>query len=240
MRKHIITIIFCALAITATAADSTRWVLPDARYEVTGRLEYSYNKSWGHHANIDAQALLPINKHFEMNVNLQASFKNVYTVGVILRPKFPLPVGEMFFDTEVLYKAVVRARQMDLVTALSLGWRFDYLSVQIGSFCRVMESYDRVENSEEGYNVEPFNLLYRLEVFARPQACNWNISAVFANYDDFQFERMWQPLFMLGGRYDIDHNWRVHLQAECKPTGMFHLNAAFYGATVRAGFTYRF
>lgn len=228
----------CALCISA--ADSTKWVLPEARYSVTARVEYAYNKSWGHFANLDAQALLPINKHFEMNVSLQASFKNVYTAGVILRPKFPLPVGEMFFDTEVLYKAVIRANQMDLVTALSLGWRFDYLSVQIGSFARVMESYDRDWNSEEAYNIEPFNLLYRLEVFCRPQACNWNISAVFANYDDFQFERMWQPLFMLGGRYDVDDHWRVHLDAECKPTGMFHLNAAFYAATVRAGFTYRF
>lgn len=241
MRKFlfILCMLSCAIGV-AHASDSTKWVLPDARYELTARLEYAFNKTWGHYANIDAQALLPINRHFEMNVNLQASFKNVYTVGVILRPKFTLPVGEMFFDTEVLYKAVVRARQMDLVTALSLGWRFDYLSVQIGSYCRVMESYDREEHSEEEYNIEPFNLLYRLEVFARPQACNWNLNFVFTDYDDFQFERMWQPLFEIGGRYDIDNNWRVHLQAQIKPTGMFHLNAAFYGATVRAGFTYRF
>ena len=233
-------LLLLAVATTAAATDSTRWVLPEARYSISGSIEYAYNKSWGHFANIDAQALLPINKHFEMNVNLQASIKNVYSVGVVLRPKFPLPVGELFFDTEVLYKAVLRANQMDLVTALSLGWRFDYLSVQIGSFCRVMENYGREWNSEEAYNIEPFNLLYRLEVFCRPQAENWNISAVIANFDDYQFERMWQLLFMLNGRYDIDDHWRVQLLAECKPTGMFHLNAAFYGFTLRAGFTYRF
>ena len=240
MRKFLLFLSILPCALCLQAADSTKWVLPEARYALTARIEYAYNKSWGHFANIDAQALLPINKHFEMEVNLQASFKNVYTAGIILRPKFPLPVGEIFFDTEVLYKAVMRANQMDLVTALSLGWRFDYLSVQLGSFCRVMENYNRDNNSEEAYNVEPFNLLYRLEVFCRPQRTNWNISAVFANYDDFQFERMWQPLFMLGGRYDIDDHWRVHLQAQCKPAGMFHLNAAFYAATVRAGFTYKF
>lgn len=236
----ILFVLLGAMASLHAAPDSTKWVLPESRYAVTASVEYAYNKSWGHYANIDAQALLPINRHFEMNVNLQASFKNVYTAGVVLRPKFPLPAGELFIETEVLYKAVVRARQMDLVTALSLGYRFDYLSVQIGSYARVMESYDRDLNSEEAYNVEPFNLLYRLEVFCRPQRCNWNISAVFTDYDDYNFERMWQPLFMLGGRYDVDAHWRVMLQAQIKPAGMFHLNAAFYGATVRAGFTYRF
>ena len=241
MRKRIWILVFALGAVLPTqAADSTRWVLPEARYSVSGMVEYAYNKSWGHHANIDAQALLPINRNFEMNVNLQASFKNVYTIGVTMRPKFILPVGEMFFDTEVLYKAVVRSNQMDIVAALSLGWRFDYLSVQIGSFSRVMGFYNRDWHSEDAYECEPFNMLYRLEVFCRPQACNWNIRAVFANYDDYNFERMWQPLFMLGGRYDVDNNWRVHLDAEIKPTGMFHLNAAFYGAIVRAGFTYRF
>ena len=239
-RSLFVTLLMMHCALCMSATDSTRWQLPESRYSITAMVEYAYNLSWGHFANIDAQALLPINRHFEMKVNLQASFKNVYTAGVIMRPKFPLPCGELFFDTEVMYKAVLRANQMDLVTALSLGYRFDYLSVQIGSYARVMENYAREWNSEEAYNIEPFNLLYRLEVFCRPQSCNWNISAVFANYDDYQFERMWQPLFMLGGRYDIDNHWRVHLDAECKPTGMFHLNAAFYAATVRAGFTYRF
>lgn len=240
MKRLILIVCILQSALCFGAVDSTRWQLPAPHYSVTARVEYSYNKSWGHHANIDAQALLPINRNFEMNVNLQASFKNVYTVGVIMRPKFILPVGEMFFDTEVLYKAVLRSNQMDIIAALSLGWRFDYLSVQIGSYARVMGFYGRDWHSDEAYECEPFNLLYRLEVFCRPQSCNWNISAAFANYDGYNFERMWQPLFMLGGRYDVDEHWRVHLDAQIKPTGMFHLNAAFYGATVRAGFTYRF
>ena len=90
---------------------------------------------------MDVQALLPLNRYVEMNINLQASFKNVYSVGVVLRPKVILPYGELFFDTEVLYKAVMRDNQMDLVTALSLGYRFDYVSFQIGSFARVMGFY---------------------------------------------------------------------------------------------------
>ena len=222
----------------AAQQDTTRTSI--YRSTVLAMVEYSYNKTWGHFANVDVQALMPLNRYVELNVNLQASFKNVYTVGVTLRPKVVLPYGELFFDTEVLYKAVLRSNQMDLVAALSLGYRFDYASVQIGSFARFMESFSRDWHSEETYQVEPFNLLYRLEVYCRPQTERWNIGAAFANFDDYQFERMWQPLFELNGRYDPADHWRVHLSAQCKPTGMFHLNAAFYGFTLRAGFTYRF
>lgn len=116
----------------------------------------------------------------------------------------------------------------------------DYVSFQIGVFGRVMSSWDRDWNTEETYNIEPFNLLYRMEVFCRPQTSRWNISACVANIDDYQMERMWQPIFMLGGRYDINDHWRVLLQGECKPTGMFHLNATFYSAYIRTGFTYKF
>ena len=226
------------MAISAAQQDTTRTNI--YRSTVSTMLEYSYNKTWGHFGNVDVQALLPLNRYVEMNINLQASFKNVYSVGVVLRPKVILPYGELFFDTEVLYKAVMRNNQMDLVTALSLGYRFDYVSFQIGSFARVMGFYGREWHSEEAYQCEPFNLLYRLEVYCRPQAERWNIGVAFANFDDYQFERMWQPLFSLCGRYDVADHWRVHMDVQCKPTGMFHLNAAFYGATVRAGFTYRF
>lgn len=61
-----------------------------------------------------------------------------------------------------------------------------------------------------------------------------------SNVDDYQMERMWQPLFMVGAWYDVTNNWRLNFGVQCKPTGMFHLDATFYGATARAGFTYRF
>ena len=127
------------MAIYAAQQDTTRTNI--YRSTVSTMLEYSYNKTWGHFGNVDVQALLPLNRYVEMNINLQASFKNVYSVGVVLRPKVILPYGELFFDTEVLYKAVMRDNQMDLVTALSLGYRFDYVSFQIGSFARVMGFY---------------------------------------------------------------------------------------------------
>ena len=121
MKKLGLLIVGLVAVVSSYAAqqDTTRTDI--RRSTISGAIEYSYNKTWGHFANADVQALLPVNRYVELNVNFQACFKNVYTVGVVVRPKVVLPYGELFFDTEVLYKAVMRANQMDLVTALSLG-----------------------------------------------------------------------------------------------------------------------
>ena len=209
-------------------------------YRLTVMGEYAYNTTWSHHGNIDVQALLPFNPHFEMEAKVQFSTANVYTGALQFRPKFALPVGELFVETDVMYRAVARNTMSDITAALALGYRMDYVSVTIGMYGRVFDDWKRDWHSNETYVVEPFNLLYRIEVFCRPQKNFWNLSACFSNVDDHQMERMWQPLFALKAWYDINEHWRLQFGAQCKPTGMFHLDATFYGATARAGFTYKF
>lgn len=210
------------------------------RYTVSGLAEYSYNRTWGHHANFDVQSLMPLNQHFEMEVRAQFSTVNVHTGTIQLRPKFELPVGEMFLETDICYRGVVRSRMSDITAALALGYRMDYVSVTLGVFSRVMDNWDRSWYTDETFVTEPFNLLYRIEAFCRPQDNPWNVSFMFSNVDDYQMERMWQPLFSVGAYYDITDHWRLNFAAQCKPTGMFHLDATFYGATFRTGFSYRF
>lgn len=212
----------------------------ERKYSVSGMAEYSYNTTWGHHGNFDIQGLMPFNPYFEMEAKLQLSTANVYTGTLQMRPKFVLPVGEMFIETDLCYRALARTRISDLTAALGVGYRMDYVSVTLGVFGRVISNWDRSWYNEETYVVEPFNLLYRVEVFCRPQNNNWNLSFMISNVDDYQMERMWQPLFGIGAWYDITEHWRLNFAAQCKPTGMFHLDASFYGATLRAGFSYRF
>ena len=233
------TILFLALMCTGVLVAANPG-FGDRKYSLTGMVEYSYNTTWGHHANFDIQSLMPINAHFEMEAKLQFSTANVYTGVVQLRPKFELPVGELFVETDVLYKVIARNRMSDIDAALAVGYRMDYVSITLGVFCRVLDDWDRSAHSEDNYVVEPFNLLYRIEAFCRPQNNNWNLSFLFSNVDDYQMERMWQPLFGIGAWYDINEHCRLNFSAQCKPTGMFHLDATFYGATGRVGFTYRF
>lgn len=212
----------------------------ERHYSLSAMAEYSYNTTWGHHGNFDVQALMPFNPHFEMEAKLQFSTANVHTMALQFRPKFELPVGEMFLETDVLYRAVARNRIHDFTAALGVGYRMDHVSVTLGVFSRVMDDWDRDWHSNETFVVEPFNLLYRIEVFCRPQNNPWNLSFMFSNVDDYQLERMWQPLFSVRAWYDVNNHWRLNFAAQCKPTGMFHLDASFYGATLRAGFSYRF
>lgn len=213
----------------------------ERRYSLTGMAEYSYNRVWLHHGNFDVQALLPFNPHFEMEVKVQASTANVYTGALQFRPKFEVPVGEFFLETDLLVRAVARNRITDYTAAFGVGYRMDFVSFTLGLFTRVMHDWNASWYSNETYYMtEPFNLMYRLEVFCRPQANPWNLSFLISNVDDYQMERQWQPLFGVGAWYDVDDHWRILLSAQCKPTGMFHLDATFYGATLRTGFTYKF
>ena len=212
----------------------------DRRYTISGALEYSYNTTWGHHANFDIQGLMPFNPYFEMEARLQFSSANVHTMALQFRPKFELPVGEMFLETDIYYRAVARSRMNDFTAALGMGYRMDYVSVTLGVFSRVFDDWDRDWHSNDTYVVEPFNLLYRLEVFCRPQTNPWNLSFLFSDVDDYQMERMWQPLFGIRAYYDVVDHWRLNFGLQFKPMGMFHLDATFYGITFRAGFSYRF
>ena len=210
------------------------------KYEVTGMVEYNYNKTYRHQTNFDIQALMPINQHFEMEAKVQLSTANVYTGALQFRPKFELPAGELFLESNLMYRAIVRNQVADITAAVGVGYRMDYVSVTIGSFCRVIDDWNRSWFSNETYIVEPFNFFYRVEAFCRPQDNNWNLSFMISNIDHYQMERMWQPAFSIGAWYDVTDHWRVCLAAQCKPSGMFHLNATFYSAYLRAGFNYRF
>ena len=237
MKKTLLFLLLSALSAALSAANPG---FGERKYSLSGLVEYSYNKTWGHHANFDIQSLMPINPHFELEARLQFSTANVYSGALQLRPKFELPVGELFLETDVYYRAIARNRIGDITAALGVGYRMDYVSITLGVFSRVIDDWNRSWYNEESFVVEPFNLLYRLEVFCRPQNNNWNLSFMFSNIDDYQMERMWQPLFGIGAWYDINEHWRLNFMAQCKPTGMFHLDATFYGATGRVGFTYRF
>ncbi len=129
------------------------------RYTVYGMAEYSYNTTWGHHANFDIQGLMPVNPHFEMEARVQFSTANVHTGVLQLRPKFELPVGEMFVETDICFKGVVRNRLSDITAALAVGYRMDYVSITLGVFSRVLDNRDRSWYTNETYVVEPFNMV---------------------------------------------------------------------------------
>ena len=238
--KRFLLFVFCVLYSVGMAVFAGNPGFGERRYSVSGMLEYSYNTTWGHHANFDIQGLMPFNPYFEMEARLQFSTANVHALALQFRPKFELPVGEMFLETDVYSRFVSRSQMNDFTAALGVGYRMDYVSVTLGVFARVLDDWNREWHTNDTYVVEPFNMLYRLEVFCRPQTNPWNLSFIFTDFDDYQMERMWQPLFAIKAYWDVVNHWRLNFGVQCKPNGMFHLDATFYGATFRTGFSYRF
>lgn len=242
-------LLLLALALGLTLSASAK------PYSVTVLGEYGYNITWEHYGGGEVRANLPLNDYFELDLAVEGLSSRVYTGSFTARPKFPLSTGELFLDGTILYKSVQRNRINDYVTAASFGYRMDYVSVQLGIFTRIFGDMDADFHSLSTYSVDPFNVLYRIQVNTRPEKCPWNIYFGVSDYTELEYERHYQPLFWMGAHYDLPfynvfsrsdnlrgniRNLRVLAEVYCKPTGMFHLDAQFYGIQAKLGLCMRF
>ena len=238
MKKIFLIFALCSLLFAPTAIAQ---VQPgDEQYAVSLHVGYGHNMTYGSYANFEIDAYLPINQHFDMQASIRTSTANFYTAGVQLRPKFVLPVGELYLEDRLMMRWVNRDSFRDFVHAFSVGYKMQYVNVQVGMANRIITPLPYTKRSGDEMILEPFDAVYRVEAFVRPQTSSWNISLCLANMDNYQVERMWQPMFYLGGWYDVNEHWRVRLSGKMKLAGMFHLNAHYYGAELRAGAEYRF
>ncbi len=212
----------------------------DTTYSVSLHAGYGHNLTYGSMANFDIDAFMPINQHFEMQANVRTSTANYHSIGVQLRPKFALPKGELYLEDRLMARLIARDEVNEFLHAISLGYRMQYVDVQVGLINRVIMPLPYERNTLDKYIVEPFQLLYRLECFVRPVTSPWNIAIAISNADDYMIERPWTPMLYLGGWYDIDSHWRLRLSGKYKNAGMFHMNAHYYAAEVRVGAEYRF
>jgi len=210
------------------------------RYNISLYGVYGYNETFGHVGGFDLVGYLPINKYFEMDAALEFQSPQTCAVSAFARPKFPLPVGELFLDGAVNFRYWGTYSMGTLATSGSFGYRMDYVSVQIGMNSLVLLDMLREKGSGSENVSEPFNLTYRLAFNVRPSTSVWNINFGVSNYNLYEFERDWQCIFFLGGHYDFTKDFTALLEAELKPTGIFHMNARFWGLNIRAGVKYRF
>lgn len=238
MKKCILIVVLFLLFFAPSAMAQ---VQPgDTTYSLSLHAGYGHNLTYGSMANFDIDAFMPINSHFEMQTNIRTTTANVHTIGVQLRPKFALPKGELYLEDKLMARFVARDQVNEFLHAISLGYRMQYVNVQIGLINRVMMPLPYEKNTLDKYIVEPFQMLYRVEGFVRPITSPWNITIAISNADNYMIERPWNPMLYLGGWYDINPHWRLRLSGKYKNAGMFHMNAHYYAAEVRVGAEYRF
>ena len=74
------------------------------QYAVRLNIGYNHNTTttYGSYAGVDFGAFMPINQHFEMQADLRFTTANNHAIGVQMRPKFAVPVGEFFLEGRLL------------------------------------------------------------------------------------------------------------------------------------------
>jgi len=197
---------------------------------------YGWNTTFLHHGGFDINAHLPFHRNFEMDAAFEYHSPSVCAMTANLKPLINLAVGQLFFDGSINGRFLCKYGISELTTALSFGYRMDYVNVQFGCSSRFVFDLE----SSGGNIVEPFNFLYRVAFNVRPATCCWNINFGVASFTEYQYERMAQPIFFIGGHYDVNNHITVALKADSINSGIGHMTAHFWGVGVRVGVKYRF
>lgn len=206
------------------------------RYSVSLGGMYGWNGTFLNQGGFDIASHMPIHKNYEMDAAFEYHSPSVCSITANCKPLIPLSVGQLFFDASLNGRFLCTYNICELTTALSFGYRMDYVSAQFGFTSRFILDMQR-----GGNNVcEPFNFLYRVAVSVRPSTCRWNLYIGVSSFTEYQYERMTQPIFLLGGHYDINDNYTVLLTADSINSGLTHMTAHFWSVSVRAGVKYRF
>jgi len=231
--------LFCLALLSLFTIVSARAQSLD-KYSVTLMGVYGWNQTWKSHGGLDVIGYFPINQHFEAVAAAEYLSPKVFGATVTARPKFPLPVGEIFLDGSVHFRNFGMYKSADFTLAASAGYRMDYVSAQFGLISHTILDMERDKTGSSENLSEPFNMLYRVAFNVRPSTSRWNAGAGAANYTDFEYERTWEPMYFLHGKFNVDDHFTVLLRGDLKPAGAFHLNAQFWGVSVRAGVKYVF
>lgn len=217
-----------------------------SRYSIAAEGVYGYNGSWQHHGGADIKAFLPVHKNVQLEAGAEVLSPKEISTFATIRPVLPVGHGELFMDLSMNFRPYLLYSDYDLNAGASFGYRQDYISAQVGVSGHWMGILHNAGNNGTPNNntnatlTEPWMVMYRIRACVRPHTSSWNIGGGLCNYNEFVWERFWQPLFFVDAHCDIAKHLRVQASAYIKPAGIFHQVATFNEITVRAGLTYIF
>lgn len=183
---------------------------------------------------------IPINSNFELSSSIGASTANAYTIAAHIRPKFGLPVGELYCQSDIWYNAIARNLLHDLSSALGMGYRFDYLNLYIGCGMRILTPMYQDAHSLSKAIIEPYNVVYQIDVFVRPTVNRWNLYFSLTNISETQMYRTFEPQLLVNVLFRIDTHWTVYLGGQYQCAGLMNLTPTYYGHRVQTKVTYSF
>lgn len=209
------------------------------RYGITVLGVYDYSRTFAHQGGVDVAGHMPFHTYIEADAGFEFLGPNILAGTLVARPKLPLKVGELFLDAAVHLRAFNTFGTGTFALAASVGYRMDYVSVQLGIQRTALHDFRKVPGNGESDIVEP-NMIFRLAVNVRPSTSPWNISLGAGNFTLYQYERLYYPIFFLGGHVDLTAHLTLQAEVDFKFSGMFNMTTHFNELTARAGLTYNF
>lgn len=209
------------------------------RYSISVLGVYDYSRTFAHQGGIDLAGHMPFNPYIEADAGFEFAGPKILAGTIVVRPKLPLKVGELFLDASVHLRAFNSLGTGTFAAAASLGYRMDYVSVQLGIQRTALHDFRKVQG-DSGTDVVELNPIFRIAVNVRPRTSPWNISLGFGNFNLYRYERIYYPLFFLGGHFDFTEHLTLQAEVDLKPSGIFNMTAHFNELTARAGLTYNF
>ena len=235
-KRHIFLLIFLFSAFILNAQEAKKHSISA---DVMAQGLVGYNNTFNWYGGLDLKGVLHAD-NVDFTMNFEALTKNVYSIGLAFCPSFQLcKNGYLFFDGTLFSRIYGISSNYEFIYAGSVGFRMRHFSVQAGLFSRTIDTWGRDWHSLYSPVTEPFNLLYKVKISVMGFDNPWDVYFVCANYNDYEYERMWEPMFSLGGRWDFKDRWSAVAEGMLKPAGQFHGTIKFYEATIRAGVSFR-
>jgi len=236
MRKTLLLLLVYIIP-TALFAQEKQERNVTADFTVQGAV--GYNTTWKWYCGGDIKAALHLKKT-DIRLDLESLTANVHSVGTTVTPYFDVcKNGQIFLDGTLHSRIFSRNKAYEFVYAGSVGYRMRHFSVQVGIFAKIMDATGRNYHSVSNFIAEPFNVLYRVAVSIKGFNNPWDIYFVGSDYNEFEYERVWQPIFTMGGRAKVGERLSIVAEGTLKPTGIFHLDTHFYAAWLKVGVNYK-
>lgn len=174
-----------------------------------------------------------------ISLNIEALTAKTYSFGLTASPSFEVcKNGFVFLEGTLHSRIFQRYKIFEFVYAGSVGFMMRHFTVQAGVFSRTMDVLGRDWHSVGSNVTEPFNLLYKVEISVMGHEHPWDVYLIGSNFNEFEYERMWEPICTLGGRWDFKERWSLTAEGMLKPAGMFHGTVKFYEGIFRVGIRY--
>lgn len=237
VKRFIVFLLLSIISVASLNAQSERKHTLAADVMAQGLMGYNGTYRW--YGGIDLKGNLRVDQT-NFALNFEGLTANVYSVSLTATPEFEIcKNGILFLDGTLHSRIFAKYKTYEFVYAASVGFKMRHFSAQVGVFSRTIDALGRSWHSLDNYIAEPFNFLYRIKVSIMGFDHPWDVVLTFSDYNDFEYERMWEPIFSLGGRWDFKDRWSAVAEGTLEPAGMFHGTVKFYEATLRLGVKYK-